>query len=105
MTRINSVRAEQVEYIPERLDPGVLYISRRFSTAAHLCCCGCGLEVVTPLNLAKWRLMEHGATVSLSPSIGNWSFPCKSHYWIRGNAVQWAGRIPAGAITRFALPA
>ena len=30
-------------------------------------------------------------TVSLHPSIGNWSFPCRSHYWIRGNRVVWAG--------------
>jgi hypothetical protein len=28
--------------------------------------------------------------VSLHPSIGNWSFPCRSHYWIRGNEVVWA---------------
>ena len=25
-----------------------------------------------------------------NPSIGNWSFPCRSHYWIRNNTVQWA---------------
>ena len=90
MMRINSVRAEYVEYIPERLQPGLLYISRRLSTATHLCCCGCGLEVVTPLNPAKWQLSERNGTVSLSPSIGNWSFPCKSHYWIRANSVRWA---------------
>ncbi|MFC4855982.1 DUF6527 family protein [Actinophytocola glycyrrhizae] len=23
----------------------------------------------------------NGETVSLSPSIGNWSFPCRSHYY------------------------
>jgi hypothetical protein len=28
--------------------------------------------------------------VSLDPSIGNWSFPCRSHYWIRNNKVRWA---------------
>jgi hypothetical protein len=26
----------------------------------------------------------------LHPSIGNWSFPCQSHYWIRNNRVEWA---------------
>lgn len=80
-----------VEFIPEPLCEGVLYISRRYSTASHLCCCGCGLEVVTPLNPAKWRLIERDGDVSLAPSIGNWGFPCKSHYWIAGNQVQWAG--------------
>ena len=33
-----------------------------------------------------------GASVSLDPSIGNWNFPCQSHYWIDRNRVRWAGR-------------
>jgi hypothetical protein len=95
MTRIGPIRPEFVEFIPQTLAPGVLYISRRYSTASHLCCCGCGLEVVTPLNPAKWRLIESNGAVSLNPSVGNWSFACQSHYWIRGNNVQWAGAMSA----------
>ncbi|EIM28575.1 DUF6527 family protein [Microvirga lotononidis] len=91
MTRIDQLSPEFVEYIPERPAPGFLYVSKRYATALHLCCCGCGSEVVTPLNPAKWHLKEDGGTVSLSPSIGNWSFPCQSHYWIKGNRVSWAG--------------
>jgi Family of unknown function (DUF6527) len=79
VTRAKEVSPEFVEYIPERLEPGVLYLSRRYWTAAHLCCCGCGHEVVTPLNPAKWHVKEHNGAVSLSPSVGNWSLPCKSH--------------------------
>jgi hypothetical protein len=93
VTRLNSVRHEYVECIPEQLKPGTLYISKRFKTASHLCCCGCGMRVVTPLNPAKWRLTDHGANVSLSPSIGNWNFPCRSHYLIVRNHVRWAGQI------------
>jgi len=26
----------------------------------------------------------------LSPSIGNWSQPCQSHYWIIENRIVWA---------------
>src|SRR5260370_27004744 len=91
VNRIAQIQPTFVEFIPEHLDAGVLYISRRYSTASHMCCCGCGLEVVTPLNPAKWRLAERAGAVSLAPSIGNWSFPCKSHYWIMGNRVRWAG--------------
>lgn len=91
MIRADRLRPEFVEYIPERLEEGVLYLSRRYATATHLCCCGCGREVVTPLNPAKWRLAEKNGTVSLYPSVGNWSFPCQSHYWIEGNRVRWAG--------------
>ncbi len=90
MKRIDQLQPEFVDFIPERLDRGVLYISRRYSTASHLCCCGCGLEVVTPLNPAKWHLSVDKGTVSLNPSVGNWSFPCQSHYWISNNRVSWA---------------
>jgi hypothetical protein len=31
-----------------------------------------------------------GESVSLAPSIGNWEFPCRSHYWIRDNTIRWA---------------
>ncbi len=98
MKRLNQLNHEFVEFIPEQLKPGVLYISRRYSTASHFCCCGCGLEVVTPLNPAKWRLAERDGKVSLAPSIGSWSFPCQSHYWIEGNSVRWAGATSAAAI-------
>lgn len=90
MTRQTHLRAEFVELIPELLEPGVLYVSQRYATAAHLCCCGCEREVVTPLNPAKWQLTERNGTVSLFPSIGNWSYPCQSHYFITNGQVRWA---------------
>src|SRR6516164_2032232 len=93
MTRLLNVRHEYVEYMPEQLKPGVLCISKRCRTASHLWCCGCGLKVVTPLNPAKWRLTDHGASVSLSPSVGNWGYPCRSHYLIVRNQVRWAGQL------------
>lgn len=79
-----------VETIPEELEEGRLYISARFRTASHLCACGCGSRVVTPLKPAKWQLTNNKGLVSLSPSIGRWQLPCKSHYWIRDNQVVWS---------------
>jgi len=90
MQQLTHINHHFVEFIPEKLDPGVLYISKRFSTASHLCCCGCGLEVVTPLKPSKWQLIDRNGTVSLTPSIGNWGFPCQSHYWIRSGHIVWA---------------
>ena len=90
MSRIDRLVARHVELIPEEILPGVLYVSGRYRTATHLCCCGCGREVVTPLNPAKWRLREADGKVSLAPSIGNWGFPCQSHYWIEAGRVEWA---------------
>lgn len=84
------LRHEFVEYIPEQLEQGVLYVTVRFGTVVHTCCCGCGLEVVTPLSPADWHLTFDGESISLYPSIGNWSLPCRSHYWIKSNRVVWA---------------
>ena len=84
------LRNEFVDHIPEQVDDGVLYVSMRFGTVVHQCACGCGEEVVTPLGPVEWRLTYDGRTVSLEPSIGNWSFPCRSHYWIDEGTVRWA---------------
>jgi hypothetical protein len=77
-----------VDYLPEALEPGFLYVSITYATAAHKCCCGCGLEVVTPITPTDWQLGFDGDSLSLNPSIGNWNFPCRSHYFIeRGRVV------------------
>jgi hypothetical protein len=98
MTRLTQLDACFVEFVPAALEPGMLYISKRYATASHLCCCGCGLKVVTPLKPTKWQLIERGSSVSLHPSIGNWSFPCRSHYWIKNGQVHWAGQMSADRI-------
>jgi len=79
-----------VEAIPEQLEDRTLYISISYTTAVHKCCCGCGKEVVTPLSPTDWELIYNGNSVSLNPSIGNWSLDCKSHYWIERNKIHWA---------------
>jgi hypothetical protein len=79
-----------VDFIPERLEEGVLYVSIEYTTVAHLCCCGCGQEVSITLGPTDWRLVFDGKTVSLEPSIGSWSLPCQSHYFITRNRIVWA---------------
>jgi hypothetical protein len=79
-----------VKYVPDELEDGVLYVSIPFATVTHRCCCGCGDEVVTPLTPTDWSLVYDGETVSLTPSIGNWSFKCRSHYWIQKGQVIWS---------------
>lgn len=79
-----------VDFIPTHLEDGVLYISQEYKTAIHKCCCGCGQEVVTPLSAAQWQVSVTKDKVSLNPSIGNWNFECKSHYWIKQNRVSWS---------------
>jgi hypothetical protein len=87
-----NINHEFVEFIPGVLEDGKVYVSIKYATASHRCCCGCGNEVVTPISPTDWSLTFDGETVSLDPSIGNWSLDCKSHYWIRRNRVKWAQR-------------
>lgn len=89
-----------VEFVPDALEEGVLYVSMAYATAVHKCACGCGREVVTPLSPTDWQLSFNGEVVSLDPSIGNWSFPCRSHYYIRRGLVRWAGDMSDAAIQR-----
>jgi Family of unknown function (DUF6527) len=83
---------EFIEHFPEQLAEGTLYVSMQYATAAHKCCCGCGNDVYTPLSPTDWELIFDGRTISLHPSIGNWSFLCQSHYFITSDRVQWVRR-------------
>lgn len=96
MIQYTLLRHEFVKDIPERLEPGILYISIKYSTAVHSCCCGCGIEIVTPFTPTDWKMTFDGETISLHPSIGNWNEPCRSHYVIeRGQVIEarpWSNR-------------
>lgn len=98
--KTHNIRPQFSDFIPDKLEEGVLYISERYKTASHKCACGCGEEVVTPLSPVEWQLHKEGGRVSLHPSIGNWNYACRSHYWIRRNAIQWAGSINARQIAQ-----
>lgn len=76
---------QYVHFVPKKLEVGVLYVSVEYTVAVHLCCCGCGNKIVTPLDPGGWKLIFDGETVSLRPSIGNWQIPCRSHYIIDRN--------------------
>ena len=92
MNRELILKYEFVHSIPNYLNEGTVYVSLVFATAAHKCCCGCGNEVITPLSPTDWNLIFDGESISLDPSIGNWSFPCQSHYWIMRNRIKWVPR-------------
>ncbi|AZU57582.1 DUF6527 family protein [Ralstonia sp. 22086] len=91
--RINRITPEVVELAPRVLQPGRLYISPKYRAAVHLCCCGCGEKVVTPLSPAEWRIELAQGRATLYPSIGNGSMTCRSHYWIRDNRVIWTAQL------------
>ena len=84
------IRPEFVDLIPDMVEEGVLYISIPYATATHKCPCGCGEIIVTPIKPTDWEITWNGKTISINPSIGNWSIPCQSHYWIEENKIIWS---------------
>ncbi len=83
---------EFVEFMPDVIKEGVVYISLEYKSIIHKCACGCGKEVNTPLHPTGWKLLYDGKSISLTPSIGNWSFDCKSHYWITNSKIEWSSK-------------
>lgn len=92
MKRMTKLVHKFVEFIPEIMEEGTLYVSMENEMVIHKCCCGCGNEVVTPLSPTDWQVTFDGRSITLYPSIGNWGFDCRSHYWIRGGKVKWSGQ-------------
>lgn len=93
------IKVQRVHYMPKKLMQGVLYVSQEYGAAAHLCACGCGTKVRTPLGPTTWSLEETDRGPTLRPSIGNWQLPCKSHYWISQGEIVWAEMWSSDQIT------
>jgi uncharacterized protein DUF6527 len=89
---VTTFTLKRVHYMPKELEPGLLYVSEQFEIAGHICACGCGNKVMTPLGPTEWRFEDSSRGPTLTPSIGSWQLPCKSHYWITRGEVRWAGQ-------------
>ncbi len=90
--RLHELRVEQLEFMPAVKQSGVLYVSKRFELAIHLCACGCGMETVTPLRPSGgWTMTGTDALVTLRPSILNRAAVCPSsaHYYVTENKIDW----------------
>lgn len=100
MPKLTRIKLERVYYIPPALEPGVLYVSEEFDAAVHLCACGCGTKVSTPLGPSEWSVHDTPEGPTLRPSVGNWQMPCRSHYLITRGEVRWGGAWTAEQIER-----
>ena len=83
-----------VDSIPATLQDGVLYVCIKHHIVSHLCACGCGQRIDTPIDPDEWRLTYDGESISLWPSIGNYDIPCHSHYFITSNNAVPVGPQP-----------
>jgi hypothetical protein len=89
--KIERIQLQRVEFMPKQLEPGILYLSEKYNAVAHLCACGCGAKIRTPLGPTEWAIEDTTAGPSLWPSVGNWQQVCKSHYVIDSGNVVWCG--------------
>lgn len=86
--KISELKTIECEFIPDILENGFIYVSRKYQTAIHLCACGCGEHTVTPFNVSHgWTLTDDAAGITLNPSIGNQNFNCKSHYYVTNGKI------------------
>ena len=90
--RTKKLKHEFVDTIPATLQEKVIYVSIKHKNVAHLCACGCGHRIDTPLDPEEWKLTYDGKHLSLWPSIGNWDLPCRSHYFITNDKAVPIGR-------------
>lgn len=90
--RLETITSHHVEFMPKQLEPGILYVSEKYGTAAHLCACGCGAKIRTPLGPTEWAVTDTPSGPSLWPSVGNWQQACQSHYVIDGGKIIWCGK-------------
>jgi hypothetical protein len=82
-------RVEKVERLPPALADNVVYVSEEFEVAALKCACGCGHQVNLLLGDGH-TIHDEGGLADISPSIGVWDAPCRSHFWIHKGRVLWA---------------
>ena len=81
-------RYRLVDRVPKEMDEGVVYHSEEFELAGLRCACGCGHRI-TLLVPDSHQVFEQGGWATVSPSIGVFDAPCKSHYYISGGGVEW----------------
>jgi len=88
--RMNELKLVEVEFIPDKIELGNIYVSEEYNVSKHLCPCGCGNEVVlTLIKSIGWTHKIEEGRFTCSPSVGSYNLACKSHYYIRNNKVLW----------------
>ena len=98
--RIDEIKPVLVMELPKSVNDmkhGILYLKHNEDDtyeSFHLCPCGCGEPVYLQYGGKGWNitLSINGRglkSVTISPSVGCFDFPCKSHYFIRENKIIW----------------
>lgn len=87
-----SYRIQAVDRIPSELADEVIYVSEEYEIAALKCACGCGHSVTLLLGDGH-QVVDRDGAADVSPSIGVWDAPCRSHFLIKNGKVVWANQM------------
>jgi hypothetical protein len=86
------VSFRKVQYMPSlsEMEESVIYISDEYGVSGHKCMCGCGSKTIMPIGKGEWNYDIHSnGKISMSPSVGNYQLPCKSHYIIQNGGANF----------------
>lgn len=61
--KVDRFRPAFVSDIPDDLDEGVLYLALDYDAMVHLCACGCGSEISTPISPTDWKIAWDGVGI------------------------------------------
>lgn len=79
---VKHIKVQNLPFI-DKMEENTIYISDKYGISEHKCLCGCGKRVATPLGYKEWSYkIDTKNRLSMHPSIGNYQYPCKSHYII-----------------------
>lgn len=81
-------RYEAVDRVPKEMEECVVYHSEEFELAGLRCACGCGHRV-TLLVPDSHQVIDQAGWARVSPSIGVFDAPCRSHFIITASGVDW----------------
>lgn len=78
---------------PQKDTITIIKKNNSYTWVKFLCPCGCGKEVALSLNSniqPNWSIkIDKKNKVTLSPSVYLTGFPCRSHFFIRNNHIDW----------------
>jgi hypothetical protein len=89
MSKITKISYVFVDSAPDALQPETMYISTKYRAIVHLCLCGCREKVLLNLDPDSWSFTFDGRSITIHDSVGNVGLPCRSHYIVRRNRVEW----------------
>src|SRR5690349_726006 len=87
------IYVESMSALPKKLKGDIYIVGGAKPKWAVLACpCKCGDRIDVNLMERRhpsWRLQTDGGKVTLHPSLWMPKEKCGSHFWIRGNRVEW----------------